>query len=129
MVALYKVLQIKVFLPLIEHVEQRENATVGATETTSLLRQKAAALQERYEREMFQARVEANTIRLEIIQQAKVEASRIASAAEAEVAAILKGGRAQIAKQLDECRLKGEGESQALAKLLLHKVDSELSVH
>jgi F0F1-type ATP synthase membrane subunit b/b' len=94
-----------------------------------LLRQKAEALQERYDQSIFQARVEANTKRVEIITRAKSEAVEIVSKAEADAAQVLKEGRENINRQMAECRQKAEDDSRGLAELLSHKVDSELSVH
>lgn len=126
---LYKLLESSVFRPLLEHLEQREHATTGAVETAALLRQKAGALQERYDQSIFQARVEANTKRVEIVTRSKFEATEIVSKAEAEVARVLKEGRESIDRQMAQCRQKAEEDSHALAELLSHKVDSELSVH
>jgi len=94
-----------------------------------MFRQKAQALTERYEEQMFKARVEGNTSRLQIINDAKKEAAVIASAAEAEVAKTMKEGRDAIAQQLRTARAKAEQDSAALAELLAHKVDSELSIN
>lgn len=128
-VVLYKFLQYKVFGPILQHVEQREGATKGSLETAAMFRQKAQALTERYEEQMFKARVEGNTSRLQIINDAKKEAAVIASAAEAEVAKTMKEGRDAIAQQLRTARAKAEQDSAALAELLAHKVDSELSIN
>lgn len=126
---LYKLLEAKVFLPVLEHVERREHATSGAVDTASLMRQKTTALRERFEQKMFEARVEANSRKLEIVNRAKAEASELHKSAEQEVAKVLAAGRAKIASELSDCRRRVESESQALAELLSHKVDSELSVH
>lgn len=128
-VVLYKFLQYKVFAPILAHVELREGATKGASETASLLREKAQALQDRYDEALFKARVEGNTARTSIISTAKAEASKIAAKAESEIAEAMKQGRAAIENQLKAARTKAEQDSASLADLLAQKVDSELSVH
>lgn len=128
-VVLYKFLQYKVFGPILAHVELREGATKGASETASLLRDKAQALQDRYDDAIFKARVEGNTTRTAIINNAKAEAAKITAKAESEIAEAMKQGRAAIANQLQNARTKAEHDSASLAELLAQKVDSELSIH
>ena len=55
--ALYKSLEVLVFQPTMEHVEQRESATVGALFTADQMRQKTTALRARHTEALFQARV------------------------------------------------------------------------
>jgi F0F1-type ATP synthase membrane subunit b/b' len=124
---LYKSLQILVFQPLLEHVEHRETVTEGALFTAEQMRQKALALRSRYDEAMFQARVEANRTRTDIIAEAKSQASQIISAAEAEAAADLKAGRAAIADQLSHAKQSAEREATVLAATLASQVDSQLS--
>jgi len=124
---LYKSLQVLVFEPLLEHVEQRESVTEGAMFTAEQMRQKALALRGRYDEAMFQARVEANKTRAQIISEAKNEASKIIAAAEGDAAAELKAGRSAIADQLSRAKQSAEQEATALASTLASQVDSQLS--
>ena len=127
--ALYKALEAKVFTPLLEHLERREHATVGAVETATLMRQKSAALRERYDQKMFEARVEANAKKLEMVNAAKAKASELQKSTELEVEKQVAAGRSSIEQELAACRARADHESHVLADLLSHKVDSELSVN
>ncbi len=124
---LYKSLQVLVFEPLLEHVEQRESVTEGALFTAEQMRQKSLALRARYDESMFQARVEANKTRAGIIAEAKTEAGQIIAAAEGDAAADLKTGRAAIADQLSRAKQGAEKEALALAATLATQVDTQLS--
>lgn len=126
---LYKILELKVFLPAIEHIEQRESATIGSAESAVLMRQKATALKERYERELFEARLEANKQRIEIVSRAKNEAQNLINGAESEIANLISKGRMTIQDQIRNCQTKANSEAKQLAELLIKKVDSELSTH
>lgn len=124
---LYKSLQNLVFQPLLEHVEQRESVTEGALFTAQQMREKALALRSRYDEAMFQARVEGNRTRTDIIAEAKTQAAQIVSAAEADAAAELKAGRAAIADQLSKAKQSAEKEATVLAATLASQVDAQLS--
>jgi F0F1-type ATP synthase membrane subunit b/b' len=124
---LYKSLQNLVFEPLLEHVEQRESVTEGALFTAQQMREKALALRSRYDEAMFQARVEGNRTRVDIIAEAKTQAAQIVSAAEAEAAAELKAGRVAIADQLSKAKQGAEKEATVLAATLASQVDAQLS--
>jgi F0F1-type ATP synthase membrane subunit b/b' len=124
---LYKSLQNLVFQPLLEHVEHRETVTEGALFTAQQMREKAHALRARYDEAMFQARVEGNRTRADIVAEAKAQASQIVSAAEADAAAELKAGRAAIADQVSKAKQGAEKEATALAATLASQVDAQLS--
>jgi len=124
---LYKTLEIKVFAPLLEHVEQRESLTTGAVFSASQMRQKSAALKARFDEALFKARVEGNTKRAEIIASAKDRASAIIRQAESEAASELAAGRREIAKQVASAQIGAEGEAQELAKRLASQVDARLA--
>ncbi len=124
---LYKSLQTLVFQPLLEHVEYRETVTEGALFTAEQMREKAVALRARYDQGIFQARVEGNRTRTEIIAEAKGQAAQIVSAAEAEAAADLKAGRTTIAEQLSQAKHGAEKEATALAATFASQVDAQLS--
>jgi F0F1-type ATP synthase membrane subunit b/b' len=124
---LYKTLEVKVFAPLLEHVEQRESLTSGAVFTATQMRQKSAALKARFDEAIFKARVAGNTKRAEIVVAAKEKASAIVRSAENEAARELGAGRQDISKQIANARTGAEGEAQELAKRLASQVDTQLS--
>lgn len=124
---LYKLLEAKVFMPILEHVEQRESLTIGAIHTASQMRQKSAALKARFDEAIFKARVAGNTQRAEIVSAAKEKASAIIRAAENDAAQVLSAGRQEIAHQLASARVSAEKEAQELAQTLAVQVDSQLS--
>jgi F0F1-type ATP synthase membrane subunit b/b' len=127
--ALYKALDILVFAPTLEHVEQRESVTVGALFTADQMRQKTTALRARHADAMFQARVEANRTRADIIREAKGQAAEIVSKAETEAAAELAAGRAAIQQQIARAEGGAEREVQDLAATMARQVDSQLAIH
>ena len=57
---LYRALSIKLFKPMLEHIEHREEAPIGVLQTAAQMRQKCEALQLCHNEALFQARVEAN---------------------------------------------------------------------
>jgi F0F1-type ATP synthase membrane subunit b/b' len=127
--ALYKTLETQVFRPLLEHVEQRESVTAGALFTADQMRQKASALRTRYDDAMFQARVEANKTRSDVVRDAKTKASQIVAKAEAEAAESIKAGRIAITEQLKRAQSSAETEAKELASRLASQVDSQLSLN
>jgi len=124
---LYKILEVRVFAPILEHVEQRESLTLGAVHTASQMRQKTQALKARFDEAIFKARVEGNTKRAEIVVAAKDKASSIIRQAENDAAKELGVGRQQIASQLANARTSAEAEAQELAKRMASQVDAQLS--
>jgi|LakMenEpi03Aug12_release.lakeMendotaPanAssembly.Ray.scaffolds.fasta_scaffold614365_1 F0F1-type ATP synthase membrane subunit b/b' len=126
---LYFTLSKKVFAPLLEHLEHREGVTSGALHTAEQMRQKGQALRARYDEGLFQARVEANNKKNEILTEAKRAASQTIGEAEAAAAAELQAGRAAIEKQIRDAHGRIEGEAKALADTLAAKIDSQLTVH
>lgn len=124
---LYKMLEVKVFTPILEHVEQRESLTTGAVFSASQMRQKSAALKARFDEALFKARVEGNTKRAEIVTSAKARATEIVRQAETEAANELGAGRKEISNQMTAAQTKAEGEAQELAKRLASQVDAQLS--
>jgi F0F1-type ATP synthase membrane subunit b/b' len=126
---LYFTLRRKLFAPLLEHVEQREGVTVGALHAADQMRQKSEALRARYDESLFQARVEANRERGEIISKAQAEAQALVDNAEADAAQELQVGRAAIERQMAEAQSKADAEVQALAETLVSRVDAQLTVH
>jgi len=126
MFLLYKVLENKVFMPLLEHVEQRESLTTGAAFTATQMRQKTAALKARFDESIFKARVEGSAKRAEIVAAAKEKAAAIIREAENQAAAELAAGRQEIAKQISSAQTGAEGAAQDLAKTLASQVDSQL---
>jgi F0F1-type ATP synthase membrane subunit b/b' len=124
---LYKVLEVKVFAPLLEHVEQRESLTTGAVFTASQMRQKSAALKARFDDAVFKARVAGNTKRSEIVAAAKERASGIVRDAENAAASELGAGRQEIASQIARAQIGSESEAQELATRLASQVDTQLS--
>ena len=126
---LYFTLSKKVFAPLLEHLEHREGVTAGALHTADQMRQKGHALRARYDEGLFQARIEANRKKNEILAVAKKSASDTLGAAEAAAAAELQAGRAAIEKQIADASSRIEGEAKDLAERLASKVDAQLTVH
>jgi F-type H+-transporting ATPase subunit b len=127
MFVLYKALEVKVFAPLLEHVEQRESLTSGAVFTASQMRQKSAALKARFDESIFKARVAGNTKRSEIVAAAKDKASSIIRNAENDAAAELKAGRQDISRQIASAQTGVEGEARELANRLAGQVDAQLA--
>jgi F0F1-type ATP synthase membrane subunit b/b' len=121
MFLLYKILESKVFKPLLEHVEQRESLTTGAAFTATQMRQKTAALKARFDESIFKARVEGSARRA-----AKEKAAAIVGEAENQAAAELSAGRQQIATQISSAKSGAEGAAQDLAKTLASQVYSQL---
>jgi F0F1-type ATP synthase membrane subunit b/b' len=126
---LYFTLRRKLFAPMLEHIEQREGVTVGALHTAEQMRQKAEALRTRYDEALFQARVEANRERGEIVSEAQSEAQAIIDRAEVDAAQELQVGRAAIERQISEAQAKADAEVQSLAETLVSRVDAQLTVH
>jgi F0F1-type ATP synthase membrane subunit b/b' len=124
---LYKALEVKVFAPLLEHVEQRESVTSGAVFTAAQMRQKSAALKARFDESIFRARVVGNTRRSEIVAAAKDQASSIIRNAESDAAAELQAGRQEIARQVASAQTSVEGEARELANRLAERVDAQLA--
>jgi F0F1-type ATP synthase membrane subunit b/b' len=124
--ALYKSLETLVFRPTLEHVEHRESATAGALFTADQMRQKTTALRTRHADALFQARVEANRTRADIVRDAKAQASAIVAKAESEAAAELAAGRQAIQEQLKRAEVGAEKAAQDLASQLASQVDSQL---
>jgi F0F1-type ATP synthase membrane subunit b/b' len=129
LLVLYKSLEALVFKPTLEHVEHRESATVGALFTADQMRQKTNALRARHADALFQARVEANRARAEMVGEAKTQASAILAKAESEAAAELAAGRKDIDEQLKRAEVGAEKAAQELAAQLATQVDSQLTVH
>jgi F0F1-type ATP synthase membrane subunit b/b' len=127
MFVLYKALEVKVFTPLLEHVEQRESLTSGAVFTAGQMRQKSAALKARFDEAIFKARVAGNTKRSEIVAAAKDKAVGIIRNAENEAAAELKAGRQEISRQIASAQTGVETEARDLANRLAGQVDAQLA--
>lgn len=126
---LYKSLEIAVFTPLLEHIEQREGVTSGALFTAGQMRQKAQALRARYDQGMFEARVGANRKRAEIVQDGKARAASIVAQAEQEANATVQAGRSAIAEQLKSAQTQADAQAQDLASKLASQVDNQLTIH
>lgn len=124
---LYKMLEVKVFTPILEHVEERESLTSGAVHTAAQMRQKSAALKARFDEALFKARVAGNTQRSSIVAAAKERASTIVRTAENEAAKELAAGRQDIARQVANAQTGAEGEARELAQRLATQVDAQLS--
>lgn len=126
---LYWALGKKVFQPILSHIEAREEASVGAHEKAAQMHQKAAALKARYEDALFQARVEANRERAEVVARASAEAQAIVSKAERDAQLELSRGRAGIEQNTVVAQARLEAEAAAVAETLIHHVDTQLTVH
>ncbi len=126
---LYFALRRKFFLPVLEHVEQREGVTVGALHTAEQMKQKAQALRARYDEALFQARVEANRERAEVVSRAQREAQGILEKAELDATQELQAGRAALEQQISDAQAKADAEVRALAESLVSRVDTQLTVH
>jgi F0F1-type ATP synthase membrane subunit b/b' len=126
---LYFTLSKKLFSPLLEHLEHREGVTTGALHAAAQMRQKGQALRARYDEGLFQARVEANRQKNEILTTARKAASETIAAAEASAAAELQSGRAAIEKQISDSQSRIDSEARELADKLAAKVDAQLTVH
>lgn len=127
--ALYFTLSKKLFGPLLAHLEHREGVTAGALHSADLMRQKGQALRARYDEGLFQARLEANRQKNEILTAAKKSASETIGAAEAAAAQELQAGRAAIEKQILDAQGRIESEAKDLAQKLASTVDAQLTVH
>jgi F0F1-type ATP synthase membrane subunit b/b' len=126
---LYFTLRRTLFAPMLEHIEEREGVTVGALHAADQMRQKSEALRARYDDALFQARVEANRERGEILSKARSEAQAVIDQAEVEAARELQVGRAEIERQMTQAQARAEAEVEALAETLVTRVDSQLTVH
>jgi F0F1-type ATP synthase membrane subunit b/b' len=124
---LYKLLAVKVFNPLLEHVEQRESLTSGAVHTAGQMRQKTAALKARFDEAIFKARVEGNTKRSEIVAAAKEKAQAIVQCAEEEASVELAAGRQEIARKLASAKSVADAEADLIATQLVAQVDNHLA--
>ncbi len=129
MYILYFALARRVFAPLLEHIEHRESVTAGALHAADQMREKGRALRARYDEGLFQARLEANTKKNEILAAAKKVASETLAGAETAAASELQAGRAMIEKQIRDADARIELEAKDLAERLATKVDSQLAVH
>ena len=126
---LYFTLSKKLFGPLLAHLEHREGVTAGAVHTADQMRQKGRALRARYDEGLFQARLEANRKKNEILADAKKIATETVGSAEAAAAKELQAGRAAIANQIQEAQGRIESEAKDLAQKLASTVDAQLAVH
>ena len=117
------------FLPLMEHLAERESVTDGALTTAAQMRQKATALRSKYDEEMVQVRIVANRERAQVVLNAKQEASNAVAKAEGEAARQLQVGRDAIQKAIAQANQSADGEARALADALTAKVDAQLTVH
>ncbi len=126
MFVLYKVLEVRVFTPLLEHIEHRESLTTGAVFTATQMRQKSAALKARFDEAIFKARVAGNTKRSEIVATAKDRAAAIVRNAENDAALELKSGRQEISRQITNAQTGVEQDARELANRLAGQVDAQL---
>jgi F0F1-type ATP synthase membrane subunit b/b' len=124
---LYKLLAVKVFNPLLEHVERRESLTSGAVHTAAQMRQKTVALRSRFDEAIFKARVEGNAKRAEIVAAAKKSAHEIIRAAEEDASNELIAGRQEIARKIAAANSGADTEVQNIATQLVTQVDSHLA--
>lgn len=123
----YRVLSASVFGPVLEHIEKREQLTSGYLKTASEMKQKSAALKEHYEGSLFEARVEAQSARSVVVEDAKQKAAGILKTAEEEVAADVRAGRDSIEEQIAKAEGVSEQEVASLAETLATSVDGRLS--
>ena len=126
---LYRTLARTLFAPFLEHVEYREGVTAGSLFSADQMRQKATALRHRYDEALFQARVEANREKAEIIARATAEGQALIDRAEAQASEELAAGRALIERQVLAAQNRSEEEVRALAETLASRVDAQLTVH
>lgn len=126
---LYFTLSKKLFGPLLEHLEHREGVTAGALHAADQMRQKGEALRARYDEGLFQARLEANRQKNEILAAAKKSASETIGSAEEAAAQELQAGRTAIEKQIRDAQGRIEAEAKELAQKLASTVDAQLAVH
>lgn len=124
---LYKLLAVKVFNPLLEHLEKRESLTSGAVHTAGQMRQKTAALRARFDDAIFKARIEGNTKRSEIVAAAKEKALALVHTAEGEASAELAAGRKEIARKLATAQSSADAEADLIATRLVAQVDNHLA--
>lgn len=127
--ALYFALRKAVFLPLMDHLAEREGMTEGALTSASQMRQKAKALRARYDDEMVQVRIVANKERAQLVLNAKQAASNAVGQAEGEAARQLQAGREGIERALKQAHEGAEREAKDLAEALTRKVDAQLTLH
>ena len=124
---LYKTLGAAVFAPLLDHLEQRESATIGARFSAGQMRSKAEALNARFQESLLQARINGNKERLKLLGTAREEATAIIAKAEADAARKIQDAREKLAGQVAAATTAAEGEAAQLADLLATRVDQELS--
>jgi F-type H+-transporting ATPase subunit b len=121
-VAIIVPLNALLFRPLLRTLEQRGEKIDGARARASAFSKEADAVLGRYETAVSAARRDAENVRRETLETARVEQARIGSAARATAEREVAQARAGVASALDSARSALRGETQRLAQDVAAKV-------
>ena len=111
-----------VFNPMLDLIEERERATVGAQEVARDATEQAARLEAQYEEVLTQARVAGMRQKFAVLEQARKESETIVTAKEKEAAQQLELERAETTKTVERARTAAQSELTQLADEIVRRV-------
>jgi F0F1-type ATP synthase membrane subunit b/b' len=115
-------LNLLMFRPLLRALEQRGEKIEGARARASAVSKQAGEVLGRYEAAVGAARSQAETVRRQALESARVEQARIGAAARAAAEAEIAEARVGVAGALEAARVALRGETQRLAQEAAAKV-------
>ena len=110
------------FRPYMVVLEQREQKTTGADDSSDYLEQQAERLRAQYEETIAKAAAEGNASKEAIVQQARQQREALLSSARAEAASILERVRQEVQSQLAQEHELAVRESDAVAHEMVSKI-------
>ena len=120
----WKSLERAVFKPYFDLFEARENATIGAQKNAQEQFERAESITQEYEKQITAQRVESVKEKLEQVQKAKLEASKIVEEATEKAQNSLLSARKETATRLASLKSSAQAEANNLAQLIVEKVKS-----
>jgi F-type H+-transporting ATPase subunit b len=110
------------FRPYMAVLEEREQRTTGADDSSDHLEQEAERLRAQYEETIAQAAAAGNATKDAILQQARQQREALLSAAREEAAGILERVRQEVQSQLAQERELAVREADAVAQDMVSKI-------
>ena len=111
-----------VFNPMLDLIEERERATVGAQEVARDAIEQATRLEVQYEELLNQSRIEAMRHKFELLETSRKESDAIISAKEKEAAQQLGVERAETEKTVARARAAAQSELTQMADEIARRV-------
>jgi F0F1-type ATP synthase membrane subunit b/b' len=121
-VALWKILDKKLFSPYLALLDARDSLTTGAADSARELLQKAETLTNEYNGRIVQTRVEAMKLKLEAVNAAKAEAQSITEQAEGEAQELIRNARWETAQKITALREEAFREADRMADAIVQKL-------